>query len=310
MQFHIDKKIEGITVKDFLYKNLGFSSNMVKRLKSLPNGITVNQAHVTVRYILKANDILELYTDDSESNENIAPVKLPLDILYEDEYVILLNKPAGMPTHPSHNHHSDTLANSLAYYFDSAQRPFVFRAVNRLDADTSGIVLIAKDKNSAFKLAKSMCDGKIHKKYLALLHGSLDKNGEIELPIRRSNTSTMLRVIGTSADSGSKYALTRYEVIRELNGYTLVSASPITGRTHQLRVHFSHIGHPICGDGLYGITNDGSDYPRLALHAYSLTFPHPRGGELTITAPIPDDVDELFNKTIITKYTEGSINDN
>lgn len=290
MRIKINSDKDGVTIRDFLYGSLGYSSNLVKKLKKTPDGITVNDKHVTVRYVLKDGDCLSLSTDDTfdSVSDNITPVKLPLDIIYEDDYIVALNKPAGMPTHPSHNHHNDTLANSLAYYFHDLKRPFVFRAVNRLDADTSGVVLVAKDKDTAFKLSKSMAEGKIQKKYIALLHGTLSDSGKIELPIRRSETSTMLRIVDTSPEANTKYALTLYNTIYSSDEYTLVSASPITGRTHQLRVHFSHIGNPICGDGLYGITNDGSDYPRLALHAYYLSFPHPQGGEITLKAPIPE----------------------
>ncbi len=308
MQFTINSDTDGITIRDFLYNHLGYSSNMVKNLKKIPEGIKVNGEHVTVRYILKSGDCIELFTDDTynSASENVTPVKLPLDIIYEDDYIIALNKPSGMPTHPSHNHHDDTLANSLAYYYSQMNRPFVFRAINRLDADTSGIVLVAKDKDTAFKLSKSMSDGKISKKYVALLHGTLIGSGKIELPIRRSETSTMLRVVDTTCGANTKHALTLYSTLSSLDGYTLVSASPVTGRTHQLRVHFSHIGNPICGDGLYGITNDGSDYPRLALHAYYLSFPHPQIGEMALTAPIPECFDLNFNNSHIKDLIERS----
>ncbi len=309
MQFKIDSTLDGIAVKDFLYNTLSFSSNMVKRLKALANGISVNGSQVTVRYVLRTGDVLVLQTEDFDNSESIEPVKLPLDIIYEDDYVIAINKPAGMPTHPSHNHRLDTLANALAYYYSEAHRPFVFRAINRLDADTSGIVLIAKDKNSAFKLARFMAEGKIHKKYAALLHGTVTKSGEIELPIRRSSTSTMLRVVDQCPDSGAKYALTKYEVLHNFDGYTLVSASPVTGRTHQLRVHFSTLGNPICGDGLYGITSDGSDFPRLALHAYIMSFPHQSGNILTLVAPIPDNTDPRFCGDVIKHIIERSHDD-
>ena len=306
MQIIIKHDGDGSTVKDYLYGNLGYSSNLIKELKKIPDGITVNGQHVTVRYVLKSGDKLNLSTDDTfdSASDSVVPVKLPLDIIFEDEYIIALNKPAGMPTHPSHNHHNDTLANSLAYYFDSQNRPFVFRAINRLDADTSGIVLVAKDKDTAFKLSKSMAEGKIQKKYVALLYGVLNGSGKIDLPIRRSETSTMLRVVDMSPNADTKHALTTYDTICTSDKYTLVSASPVTGRTHQLRVHFSHIGNPICGDGLYGITTDGSDYPRLALHAYYLSFPHPNGDKTVLTAPIPECFYLDFNSSIINNLTE------
>lgn len=298
MTFTIDKSLDGYTVKQFLFSTLSFSASLVKKLKSTDNGILVNGSHVTVRYVLRENDVIDLAYDDDDSDisENVVPVELPLDIIYEDEHIIALNKPSGMPTHPSHNHHRDTLANSLAFYYESMSRPFVFRAVNRLDADTSGIVLVAKSKHSAHLLSKAMINGEFHKSYTALIHGRLKNDGEINLPIMRKSTSTMLRCVDTEHTEHSKASLTKYSVIKNNNLMTLVSASPISGRTHQLRVHFSHIGHPIYGDGLYGVTDDGSDYPRLALHCTSLEFTHPfTGDRIILRAPLPD----IFNQTIM-----------
>ena len=288
----IDGLYENMTVKDYLYKVLALSSNTVKKLKQTENGITVNGAHVTVRYVLTEGDTLSLVLDDTEDDvsENVVPTELPLDIVYEDEYMIALNKPAGMPTHPSHNHHTDTLANALAYRFKISNTPFVFRAINRLDADTSGIVLVAKTRHAASKLAEAMQKGGFDKSYYAAVHGRIDADDKIDLPIRRRSDSTMLRECCDPGDKKAKSALTVYKVIRHKQMgnsiSTLISASPITGRTHQLRVHLSHISHPILGDGLYGITSDGSDYTRLALHCYSLGFTHPFTGEkINITAP-------------------------
>ena len=298
MTFTIDESLNGCTVKRFLYSTLSFSSALVKKLKSTDNGILVNGEHVTVRYVLRENDVISLAYDDSESDisDNVEPADIPIDIIYEDEHIVALNKSAGMPTHPSHNHHRDTLANGLAYYFKSKSRPFVFRAVNRLDADTSGVVLVAKSKHSAHLLSKAMINGDFTKTYTALLHGRLESDGEINLPIMRKSTSTMLRMVDTQNTGHSKPSLTKYSIIKNSEAATLVSASPISGRTHQLRVHFSHIGHPIFGDGLYGISDDGSDFPRLALHCTSLEFTHPFTHErLTLSAPIP----ALLTETII-----------
>ncbi|MBQ7821801.1 MAG: RluA family pseudouridine synthase [Clostridia bacterium] len=293
MTLTIDKSGDKMTVKDYLYGKLRFSTSLVKKLKYTDGGILVNGEHSTVRRVLCDGDTLTLAYDDTDDDisENVAPCDLPLDIIYEDEHIIALNKPAGMPTHPSHNHHTDTLANALAYYFAQRSRPFVFRAVNRLDADTSGIVLVAKSKHAAYLLASELQAHGFEKTYTALLHGRLDSDGRIELPIMRVPDSTMLRCADTKYTDSSKHALTVYSVIKASDDRTLVSASPITGRTHQLRVHFSYLGHPIFGDGLYGKTNDGSDFPRLALHCRALTFTHPfTGVRITLSAPVPDEI--------------------
>ena len=292
MDLIIDKAYDNLSVKDYLYNALGFSTALVKRLKYLENGILLNGKHVTVRQALSAGDILTLAYEDTECEigDNITPCELPLSIIYEDEHIIALDKPAGMPTHPSHNHHTDTLANALAFYFKKQSRPFVFRAINRLDADTSGIVLVAKSKHASHLITSVLQADGFEKKYVALLHGRLEADGEIDLPIMRAHDSTMIRIVDTVQTPISKRALTRYRIITAEDERTLVCASPITGRTHQLRVHFSHIGHPIFGDGLYGTTSDGSDFPRLALHCNSLRFKHPfTGKELTLCAPVPSD---------------------
>ncbi|MBQ3182423.1 MAG: RluA family pseudouridine synthase, partial [Clostridia bacterium] len=157
MIFTVDKNREGKTVKELLFGELGLSRGQVVSLKN-NDGIRVNQGHVTVRYVLSVGDILELDLEDTSENMNdhITPVYIPIEILYEDENVICVNKPSGMPTHPSHNHHGDTLANALAYYYSELGIPFVFRAVNRLDRETSGVVLVAKNRAASAKLSKSL----------------------------------------------------------------------------------------------------------------------------------------------------------
>ncbi len=290
MTLIIDKPDHGKTVKEYLFSDMHFSASLVKKLKSKPNGILINGEHVTVRHILSCGDVLSLACEDFEDDVlgNITPVCLELDIIYEDDNIIALNKPAKMPTHPSHNHHEDTLANALAFHFKEKGRPFVFRAINRLDADTSGIVLVAKSMHSAHLLQSELARGGFDKKYIAILHGTLSGASVIDAPIMRKPNSTMLRCVDTNGSKSSKPSMTSYEVIATKNGRTLVCASPITGRTHQLRVHFSHIGHPILGDGLYGITSDGSDYTRLALHCKSLSFKNPFSGK-TITLEAKED---------------------
>lgn len=277
MNIIADPELEGKSVKEILFSILGFSNNAVKALKSDPFGICVDGNRVTVRHIMQAGEVLSLAIGDCEHrvSENVVARALPLSVIYENENYIVLNKPAGMPTHPSHNHHDDSLANALAYLYETRQEPFVFRAVNRLDLDTSGIVLFAKSKFSAAKLARVRLEGGFVKEYLALLKGELCGDGKVEFPIRRHSESTMLRVTCALSEPGAKSALTSYRVLRISDGVTLVSASPITGRTHQLRVHFAAIGHPILGDGLYG---NADDFARLALHAYRLSFNDPFDG--------------------------------
>ncbi len=289
------------TVSDFL-KGVGYSHKAISRLKRLEDGIVLNGSRVTVRAILHTGDTLSLAVEDRTEEQNLylEPVDLPLDVLYEDEGILAVNKPPFMPTHPSMGHTGDTLANAVAFYLYREDRPFVFRAINRLDRDTSGVVLLAKDRYTAASLAGAMGKGEIRKTYLALLCGELTADrGEINAAIRRKEASIITREAipvteGEPLPEGAHHALTRYEVVKRYGGYTLVRAFPETGRTHQLRVHFACIGHPIAGDTLYGSAHPTLN--RQALHAETLTFPHPDGSVRTVSAPLPDDLQNLLKE--------------
>lgn len=285
MKIVVDKSIAGKTIKEYLFTELGLSRAQVCRLKN-NNGIRVNSSSVTVRYRLLFEDILELQVEDREEDINsaIEGVYHELDILYEDDDVICVNKPSGMATHPSHNHHGDTLANALVYYFNEKNIPFVFRAVNRLDRETSGVVLVAKNRQAAYKLSDSLKKGKFKKEYYALVCGIPEnEKGEIEKYIVRREDSIIFR---KAAESGkdSEYAKTIYERIEDYSKHSLLKVFPVTGRTHQIRVHLSSIGHPVYGDGLYGEENECG----LMLHAYSLEFVLPQGKILKVCAPLPE----------------------
>ncbi len=284
MIINIDISRKGKTVKEILFGELGLSRGQVVSLKN-GDGIRVNGEHVTVRYVLKENDILELDVEDSEEdmNDHITPVEIPIDILYEDEDVVCVNKPSGMPTHPSHNHHTDTLANALAYYYAQKGIPFVFRAVNRLDRETSGVVLVAKNRAASAKLSKSLQENKFEKIYYAVVCGIPEKEqGRIIAYISRKEGSIIFRKASESG-KGSEYAETLYCCKEYYDDHTLLEVKPITGRTHQIRVHMQYIGHCIYGDGLYGAeAREG-----LMLHASSLAFPLPDGKTITVSAPLP-----------------------
>lgn len=292
MQKRITDEQHGMPLLHYLKHELGFSSKLIKHLKFSPGGITVNGEHATVRRVLLCGDLLELAFED-ESSAPIAPIDLPIDILYEDDSIVVPSKPANMPTHPSHDHHYDTVANALAFRYTSTGIPFVFRPINRLDRNTSGLLLIARDRPTAGKLSAAMKEGKIRKTYLAVLDGELqDTEGVIDAPLHRTAESIIVREVCSPDTPDADPALTKYRVLAAENGHTLVQAHPITGRTHQLRVHFAHIGHPITGDDLYGTPSQ--DIARHALHAYSLSFPHPSDSrEITLTAPPTADFDAL-----------------
>ena len=295
MQWIVTPEEDALCVREFLRRKLPLSSKMLKYLKYREDGILVNGERVTVRRLLRAGDRLSLAIADSVSAP-IAPAALPLDILYEDSELVVPAKPAGMPTHPSHNHHTDTVANALAARYAAQGIPFVFRPINRLDRDTSGLLLIARNKLAAGTLTRAMQRGEIHKTYLAVLEGEdCPDSGLIDRPLHRTAESIIVREVCAPDAPDAAPSRTAYQVLARGGGCSLAEAVPLTGRTHQLRVHFASIGHPIAGDTLYGIPN--GRIGRQALHARSLRFPHPSTGEtMTLTAPLPPDLKELIDR--------------
>lgn len=292
MLYTIDKEHHGKKLLDYLRRTLALSRAELTSLKQKEDGILLNGRHVTVRAVLSEGDILSLHRADAENSGSILPRPLPVEVLYEDDDVIAVNKPAGMPTHPSHDHQEDTLANGLAYRFEQQGIPFVFRAVNRLDRDTSGVVLVAKNRGAAFFLSRAMSEGRIAKRYLAVVTGTVTEEGAAEKHIRRRAESQMERIV-CPPDEG-QYAKTAYRPLATRKGLSLLSVAPETGRTHQIRVHLASEGYPICGDTLYGDPAGSPHIKRQALHALSLTFPRPSDGEdVTVQAPLHPDLAAL-----------------
>ena len=296
----ITAEFAGKTVKDWFFSN-GFSNNQIKRLKSLDDGILLNGERVTVRRLLSPGDTLSLRLEDDGDNPSLVPTELPLSILYEDENIIALDKPAGMPTHPSHGHFEDTLANGLAFLFRKRGEPFVFRAVNRLDRGTSGIVLVAKNSKAAADLSEAMKAGMIKKTYVALVNGAMSGSGVIDRPIRRQAESIITREVCDIDSPGAKRAVSEYRVISSGGGWSFVELNPVTGRTHQLRVHLSSVGHPIAGDGLYGTAETVPTaldrlFDRPALHCRRLRIFF-ADSDILIEAPLPDDIRAVVGET-------------
>lgn len=296
MDIRITSREAGKTIRSFLRGDLAFSSSMLKKLKFSDGGILVNGEFRTVRYELCIGDVLSVAVEDSEDDVSpyIIPIDLPIEIAYSDEFLTVVNKPPFMPSHPSFGHRDDTVANALAYL--NRGRPYVFRPVSRLDANTSGAMIVANSKLSSYTLNKSMAEGEIHKTYIAVLDGVLaQKSGTIETYLRRVPGSVIEREV-CRENEGGKLSITRYEVLCENGGRSLVRAFPVTGRTHQLRVHFAHIGAPVTGDSLYG--NASEDILRHALHSFRVSFVHPASArQFEITAGQPDDI-----SSVITRY--------
>ena len=302
MKFIIDESANGKTVLTYLKSIVKISSGTISHLKTLPDGICVNGSRVTVRYVLSRGDILSINSDDTDNqNEHIAPVNLPFEIVYEDDNILVVNKPTNMPTHPSHNHHYDTLGNAIAYLYSTRNVPFVFRPTGRLDRNTSGLVMLPKSRASASFFSAESKSGRIEKHYIAVLEGEISaeygKVYSIEAPIKRCGDSIITRKVTTMDDPDADYALTNWKLIYSGNGISIVDAYPITGRTHQIRVHFASIGYPLVGDSFYGDTRYGFDCHLL--HAVSLKFKKCFSEEYLHISATPNDImaDFVLKKT-------------
>lgn len=277
----IEKEKDGITVKEYIRTHQGFSSRTLKLLK-YSGKILVNGKEVFVNHVLSGGETLELQFPQ-EKSETIVPEDIQLEVLYEDEDYLAVNKKANMPVHPSKGHFTGTLANAVMYRY--REKPFVFRVLTRLDSDTTGVVIIAKNAPAAHAFSQA----NPIKQYVALCEGCPEKQkGEINAPIARDEGIIKRRVV-----PNGKLSLTKYEVIKSLNGFSLVRAIPVTGRTHQIRLHFSHIGCPIYADFLYGKEVSGE---RTRLHCENVSFKHPFSQKnITITAPVPEDITGFFS---------------
>ena len=296
LNYTTENLITSMPVSHFL-KQKGFSSQNLVQLKKNPDAVLANEVPCFMNHVLHPGDTLTLHIREARSSEKIPPVELPLDIVYEDEDLMVINKPAGMPIHPSMNNYYNSLANALAYYFDQQNRPFVFRCINRLDRDTSGLTIVAKHYVSAGMLSAMIANkaaSGITREYLAIVKGSVQPpEGTITAPLGRKEGSIIERTI--DFEKGES-AITHYKVLDEKNGHSLVSLILETGRTHQIRIHMKYLGYPLIGDYLYN--PDMEQIQRQALHAWKLSFVHPITGEkMQFTAPLPEDMAKVARDT-------------
>lgn len=279
------KITEEMTIQKFL-KAQGFSATVIRHLKETTEGILNNGVWARVHETLSVGDVLTLRLTEDESSENIVPVNLPLNIIYEDQDLLVINKSAGMPIHPSQGNYDNTLANACAYYFEQKGESFTYRCINRLDRDTTGLLILARHAYSASLLSTMVAKREIHREYRALVTGLLPEEGTVEAPIARVDGSTIEREVNFET---GEFARTHFKRLEYKNGYSLASLKLDTGRTHQIRVHMKHIGNPLPGDFLYN--PDYSIIQRQALHSYRLTFTHPITKEvMDFVAPLPDDM--------------------
>ena len=288
--YTIDSASAGLRIEQYLRRR-GYSYQNLTQLKKMRESILINGVWSYMRTAVKNGDILTVHIQEPESSPNIPPVKLPLDIVYEDEDIVVVNKPAGMPVHPSLNNYENSLANGLMYYYQEQGKPFIFRCTNRLDRDTSGLTVVAKHMVSSSILSSMGMRHEITREYLAIVRGALNPSeGTIDAPIGRTGSSLIERKI--DFENGER-AVTHYRVVEEQNGHSLVSLILETGRTNQIRVHMKYIGHPLVGDYLY---NPDMEYiDRQALHSHRLSFTHPVTGEkMEFTAPLPADMRKIL----------------
>lgn len=287
--FTISDENVGMTIQEYL-KKLEFSSQNIIELKKMHRSVLINDEWVHMNYKLQKNQSLTIHIQELESNDKILPINLPFPILYEDEDLVIINKPADMPIHPSQNNYDNTLANAAAYYYEELQHtPFTFRCINRLDRNTTGLTILAKNMYSANVLAGQMQRREIKRLYLALLDGNLNaKYGTIRFPIGRKSGSTIERQI--DFEHGDT-AITHYCRLKEFDSYTLAAFQLETGRTHQIRVHMASVNAPLIGDTLYNPKASANKLSRQALHAYRISFIHPiTRKRMKFTAPIPEDM--------------------
>ena len=274
--FTVPRELDGITVQSFLRKHCQVSARMLARLKRVENGMTVNGNRVrSIDKLCSGDEIALCFPED---NTRIVPVDRPIEVIFEDEQILAVNKPPFMPVHPVHEHQLDTLANAVMYYAKSRGEGYTFRAVNRLDKDTSGIVLIAKNG-----YAHTFLISHTEKKYCALCEGEIKGSGTIDLPIKIKEGHTIQREAG----NGGVRAVTHYKALECRYGHTLLEIRLETGRTHQIRTHFSAVGHPLAGDDMYG--GSKKIFARQCLHCSEMTIVHPVSGEAMAFFSPPED---------------------
>ncbi len=278
IEFIIESRDDGVKIRSFL-KSFGVSSSVLTQLKNTENGITVNGKFAKTIDTVHTGDRLEISLENR--GKMPTPVKMDIDIVYEDEDIVVFNKPPHLPVHESHKHIGDTLSNFAAYHLGDNG---AFRAVYRLDNGTSGLVLVGKNK-----LVASMLAGNVKKDYYAVVEGIVSGAGSVDLPIARCGDSIIKRRV----DENGERAVTHYEVVSVKDNTTLLKLNLETGRTHQIRVHLAHLGHPLIGDTLYG--SESPIISHQALHCKDIYFTHPiTNREIHISCDFPNDMKELI----------------
>ena len=290
IDYIIDEAGDGLRIEQYLRRK-GYSGQNLAEIKRMPQSVLVNGEHYYMKQELNTGDHLSIHICETKCSEKIPPVQIPLDIVYEDEDIIVINKPAGMPIHPSLNNYTNSMANALAWYYQEQGKPFIFRCCNRLDRDTSGLTVVAKHLVSGNILSDMVRRRDIHREYLAIVRGHVSPEaGTINAPLARKPGTIIERTVDWEQ---GETAITHYRLVEERNGHSLVSLRLETGRTHQIRIHMKYLGYPLIGDYLY---NPDMEYiGRQALHSHRLSFTHPITGEpMEFTAPLPKDMEKVL----------------
>lgn len=285
-----DDKSKYNTINSILINELDFSNRLLSKLIK-QKLVLVNNKIFDTRNSFNVGDVITINFDFEEDNSNIVPIKMDLDIVYEDAWFLVLNKPPKIAIHPSILHFEDSLSNGVKYYFDKIKLKKKIRPVNRLDSNTSGLVIFAKCEYVQECLSKQMQKGIFKKEYLCLVLGKLNNlKGTIDLPISRKENSIIERCV----NSNGQKSITHYEVLKEYKDFSLIKCKLETGRTHQIRVHFSYIGHPLLGDTLYGTKSELIN--RQALHSCYIEFIHPITNMLIqFSSELPKDIKSLLD---------------
>ena len=279
--YTVPPAFDGDTMQNFLRRDCGLSWRMVVKLKRVERGITLDGVPVRTIDRIKAGQTVRLRMP--EDTVRIDAVDMPLAVVWEDDNLLVVNKPPYLAVHPSAGLPDPTLANAVVGYYRRRGEEHSFRPVNRLDRNTSGLLLVGKNAHATYALA-----GKVHKEYLALVLGNLQGAGCIDQPIRVKDGCCITRGVG----EGGKPSITHYEALASNGSVTLVRLWLETGRTHQIRVHMAWLGYPLAGDTMYG--TDETVLPRHGLHCYRMAFTHPLTGEaLSLSAPLPEDMAAL-----------------
>lgn len=283
LEYKITEDYDGKKVESFLRNRLSMSARVIKDLKFYEKGLVLNGKRVRTIDLLHTGDKFTI-TFPEDAGEMFEPLPVPLEVLYEDEDFLIVNKPAGLANHPSHNHQGDTLANAVAYHLKKQGKSSVFRSVGRLDKGTSGIVICALNR-----FAAAAVSGKIYKEYEAVCDGLLTGEGVIDAPIYRPDPIITVRTV----DKRGERAVTEWRALKNVNGRTHLRIHLRTGRTHQIRVHFAHLGMSLTGDTMYGTPS--SLISHQALICKYCRFTHPVTNQtIEIEAPVPSDWKQII----------------